>query len=100
MRAPVLPTLFGRDIASVHCLGVGGMGVAPLAIYLARMGWTVSGEDDGLTPEVSALLADAGVRVGALPATLRPCRPLLGDTRFPPRLREGRCPGRPGGAPG
>jgi len=70
MRIPVLPALFGRDVRSVHCLGVGGMGVAPLAIYLARSGWSVSGEDDALTPEVGGLLAGAGVRVGPLVA---PC---------------------------
>jgi len=67
MRPPPLPLLFGREVRRVHCLGAGGMGVAPLAIYLARSGWTVSGEDDALTGEVSALLSGAGVRVGPLP---------------------------------
>jgi UDP-N-acetylmuramate--alanine ligase len=43
------------------------MGVAPLAIYLARFGWFVTGEDDALTPEVALLLGDAGIRVGPLP---------------------------------
>jgi UDP-N-acetylenolpyruvoylglucosamine reductase len=43
------------------------MGVAPLAIYLARSGWQVSGEDDSLTPEVSLLLAGAAVEVGPVP---------------------------------
>jgi UDP-N-acetylenolpyruvoylglucosamine reductase len=43
------------------------MGVAPLAIYLARLGWAVSGEDDALSGEVAALLAGAGVKVGSLP---------------------------------
>jgi UDP-N-acetylmuramate--alanine ligase len=66
MRAAPLPLLFGREVNRIHCLGVGGMGVAPLAIYLARLGWGVSGEDDALSGEVSALLAGAGVRVGPL----------------------------------
>jgi UDP-N-acetylenolpyruvoylglucosamine reductase len=43
------------------------MGVAPLAIYVARLGWDISGEDDALSGEVGALLADAGVAVGPLP---------------------------------
>jgi UDP-N-acetylmuramate--L-alanine ligase/UDP-N-acetylenolpyruvoylglucosamine reductase len=68
MRPPPLPTLFGRTVRRIHCLGVGGMGVAPLAIYLARSGWRVSGEDDALSGEVSLLLAGAAVEVGPLPA--------------------------------
>jgi UDP-N-acetylenolpyruvoylglucosamine reductase len=43
------------------------MGVAPLASYLSRLGLEVSGEDDALAPEVLAVLAAAGVRVGPLP---------------------------------
>jgi UDP-N-acetylenolpyruvoylglucosamine reductase len=67
MRAKPLPQLFGRKVRTIHCLGVGGMGVAPLAIYLARSGWAVTGEDDALAPEVAALLAGAGVGIGPLP---------------------------------
>jgi len=43
MRPTNLPHVFGRAIRRIHCLGVGGMGVAPLAIYLSRSGWEVSG---------------------------------------------------------
>lgn len=60
-------TLFGRPVERIHCVGVGGMGLAPLAIYLAQSGWTMSGEDDALTPEVTALLAEAEVALTALP---------------------------------
>lgn len=67
MRPSPLPPLFGREARRIHCLGVGGMGVAPLAIYLARLGWSVSGEDDALSAEVSALLTGAGVRIGPIP---------------------------------
>jgi UDP-N-acetylmuramate--alanine ligase len=56
MRNTALPTLFGRDVRRIHCVGVGGMGVAPLAIYLAQHGYQVSGEDDALTDDVRALL--------------------------------------------
>jgi UDP-N-acetylenolpyruvoylglucosamine reductase len=68
MRALPIPRLFGREVARIHCLGVGGMGVGPLAIYLARSGWSVSGEDDALTHEVSRKLAAAGVAIGPLRA--------------------------------
>lgn len=64
MTAP--GTLFGRPLRRIHCVGVGGMGLAPLAIYLARRGWVVSGEDDAPTPEVIQALDDAGVTLAAL----------------------------------
>jgi UDP-N-acetylenolpyruvoylglucosamine reductase len=54
-------------VRQIHCLGASGMGVAPLAIYLARAGWGVSGEDDAMAPEVLGLLQAAGVAVGPLP---------------------------------
>ena len=57
-----------RAARRVHCLGVGGMGVAPLAIYLAEGGCTVSGEDDALSDEVAALLGRSRVAVGPMPA--------------------------------
>ena len=37
--------LFSRPVRTIHCLGVGGMGLGPLAIYLAEAGFEVSGED-------------------------------------------------------
>jgi UDP-N-acetylmuramate--L-alanine ligase/UDP-N-acetylenolpyruvoylglucosamine reductase len=67
MRPSPLPDLFGRRVVRIHCLGVGGMGVAPLAIYLARRGWQVSGEDDAPTHDVLQQLELAGVAVGPLP---------------------------------
>ena len=53
-----------------HMAGVGGAGMAPVAMLLARRGCAVTGEDDGLTPETRFWLERAGVRVigrGALP---------------------------------
>jgi len=67
MRPAAPPLLFGRRVRSVHCVGVGGMGMAPLAIYLAQAGFTVSGEDDALTDEVRDLLVRAGAGIGPLP---------------------------------
>jgi UDP-N-acetylenolpyruvoylglucosamine reductase len=42
------------------------MGLGPLAIYLARLGWTVSGEDDAMTHEASRQLEASGVALGPL----------------------------------
>lgn len=65
MRSP--PTLFGRDVRRIHCVGVGGMGVGPLAAYLADLGFAVTGEDDAMTPEMRAQLAAAGVTLASIP---------------------------------
>ena len=46
---PNLPRLFSRPVRTIHCVGVGGMGLGPLAIYLAGAGYEVSGEDEALT---------------------------------------------------
>ncbi len=66
MKREGLPTILGREMRRVHCVGVGGMGLGPLAIFLAGLGFEVSGEDDAMTPEMAELLAKAGVRIGAM----------------------------------
>ncbi|WP_309383536.1 UDP-N-acetylmuramate dehydrogenase [Cerasicoccus frondis] len=48
---------------AVFMLGVGGMGMAPLAIYLAQAGAEVTGWDDSLRPEVAQLLERHGVQL-------------------------------------
>ena len=66
----VLPKLFGREVTAVHCAGVGGMGVGPLAIYLAQRGFQVSGEDDSMVESMRSQLLRAGVVLtapGAIP---------------------------------
>ncbi len=66
-----LPILFGLDVTSVHCAGVAGMGVGPLAIYLAQRGFQVSGEDDAMVEPMRVQLERAGVvitRAGEIPA--------------------------------
>lgn len=55
--------MFTRIPQRLHMLGVGGMGMAPLAIYLTQAGFTVSGSDDTLLPEVGRLLSAAGVQL-------------------------------------
>jgi UDP-N-acetylmuramate--L-alanine ligase/UDP-N-acetylenolpyruvoylglucosamine reductase len=64
------PKIFGGDFGRLHLLGAGGMGMAPLALYLAQLGFRVSGEDDGWNPAVRELLERAGLDItapGALP---------------------------------
>lgn len=67
MKAPTPLMLFGREVRHIHCAGVGGMGLAPLALCLRETGCSVSGEDDALTDEVRALLVPAGVAIGPIP---------------------------------
>ncbi|QYM78080.1 UDP-N-acetylmuramate dehydrogenase [Horticoccus luteus] len=67
MTRDVLPPLFGRTVQRVHCIGVGGMGLGPLAIFLARSGWTVTGEDDALSMEMRRQLQRGGVVIAPLP---------------------------------
>ncbi|HVU36607.1 MAG TPA: UDP-N-acetylmuramate dehydrogenase [Opitutaceae bacterium] len=68
MRPSRPPPLFGRELTRIHCVGVAGMGVGPLAIYLAQRGYVVTGEDDAPTEEMRAMLAREGVAIGPLPA--------------------------------
>ncbi len=67
MSTTVLPRIFGREVSRIHCVGVGGMGVGPLAIYLSRCGFRVTGEDDALTEEMARQLRDGGVQVRPIP---------------------------------
>lgn len=65
------PLLFSESVERIHAVGVGGMGLGPLAIYLAKCGWSVSGEDDSLSPAMKFELERAGVvltKTGELPA--------------------------------
>ncbi|HVZ63071.1 MAG TPA: UDP-N-acetylmuramate dehydrogenase [Lacunisphaera sp.] len=62
--------IFGGEFERLHLLGAGGMGMAPLALYLIQVGFRVSGEDDGWNPAVRELLERAGVdstAPGAMP---------------------------------
>lgn len=66
-----LPPLFGRPVTAIHCAGVAGMGVGPLAIYLAQRGFIVSGEDDAMVAPMRVQLDRAGVALtgaGEIPA--------------------------------
>lgn len=66
MTGPLqLQPLFGRSVRHCHLVGVGGAGMTPLAMLLAQRGWSVSGEDDGLTAPAQRWLEQAGVTLGA-----------------------------------
>jgi len=55
------PPVFGRAVRQVHLLGAGGMGMTPLGLYLAQLGFAVSAEDDHWNPATRELLEAAGV---------------------------------------
>ncbi len=46
-----------------YMIGIAGMGMCPLAIYLAQLGHSVSGWDDNLRPEIIDLLNANGVKI-------------------------------------
>ncbi|MDA0347237.1 MAG: UDP-N-acetylmuramate dehydrogenase [Verrucomicrobia bacterium] len=57
------------DLASkhFHMIGVGGMGMAPLAIFLKQAGCRVTGEDDNFHPRVHQMLLGNGVEISNKP---------------------------------
>ncbi len=68
MRRAELPTLLGKPVTAIHAVGVGGMGLGPLAIYLAELGFAVSGEDDAMAAAMRVQLERAGVTLTATAA--------------------------------
>ncbi|WP_414663229.1 UDP-N-acetylmuramate dehydrogenase [Horticoccus sp. 23ND18S-11] len=62
------PLLFGRDVRHIHCVGVGGMGLGPLAVYLVQRGFVVTGEDDALTADMETVLRREKVEIGPVGA--------------------------------
>lgn len=52
---------------SAWLLGVCGMGVGPLAVYMCEEGWDVSGWDDATDSPMLAFLEKAGVRLTSSP---------------------------------
>lgn len=45
----------------IYLLGISGMGMSPLAIYLSQLGYSVSGTDDNMRHEIAELLKSHGV---------------------------------------
>jgi UDP-N-acetylmuramate--L-alanine ligase/UDP-N-acetylenolpyruvoylglucosamine reductase len=85
------PRLFAREIRSVHLAGVGGAGMAPLALCLRQAGFAVSGEDDAMALVVRRWLEEAGVAITPAGAAPEPCDLLAHSSAIhadhPARLR-------------
>tara|TARA_R100000027_G_scaffold67701_2_gene67970 strand:+ start:1533 stop:3752 length:2220 start_codon:yes stop_codon:yes gene_type:complete len=58
-------------------LGVGGMGMLPLALFAAEGGAIVEGFDDGMTPRAESILRRAGIGVHQLIPDLIDCSVLV-----------------------
>src|SRR5471032_1506152 len=84
MRREPLPLLFGREVAALHCVGVGGMGLGPLAVYLAQLGFGVSGEDEALTEAMRVHLERAGVTFTAPGAVPPECGLVVASSAIAP----------------
>ena len=54
----------------IHLVGVGGMGMMPLAVGLAEAGWEVTGEDAQLTHDVAEILNNRSVVVKPLKGSI------------------------------
>jgi len=55
--------LFGRPVQRIHAIGIGGMGLGPLAIYLVGRGFHVSGEDDAMSEVMRQQLVRGGIQL-------------------------------------
>lgn len=52
-----------NDKYNIYMIGIAGMGMCPLAIYLAQSGQSVIGIDDNVRPELVTLLKKNGVKI-------------------------------------
>ena len=84
MRPAPPPRPFARDLRDVHLVGVGGTGMAPLALYLRQSGFRVSGEDDALTPAVRILLERDGVVITEAGDVPEACRLVVHSSAIAP----------------
>lgn len=87
------PPILGRAVRRLHAIGVTGMGLGPLAIYAAGLGFEVSGGDDAPNDCMAAHLRRAGVALapaGELPpdaelvvisSAIAPAHPALAAAR-------------------
>jgi len=83
MNPSAPPRLFDRDLRAVHLAGVGGTGMAPLALVLRELGLAVTGEDDALAPDVRALLERAGVTITGPGGVPDACELLVHSSAIP-----------------
>ncbi|MBC2608195.1 UDP-N-acetylmuramate dehydrogenase [Pelagicoccus albus] len=79
----------------IHCLGAGGAGMLPLAIYLSEVGHIVSAEDDAFGEHAETLLRSCGVLVQPFDEG---CEALVYSSAIPPshpayrKMREAEKP--------
>lgn len=59
--------IFSDENKSAWLLGVCGMGVGPLAVYMSGEGWDVSGWDDSTDSPMLAFIEKSGVRLTSSP---------------------------------
>ncbi len=76
---PLSRTTHVSGALDIHCIAVGGTGMAPLACLLKEQGHRVRGSDGPLYPPMSTLLAEAGIVpfVGYDPSHLDPALDLV-----------------------
>jgi len=85
MRRSGLPQIFSRQVTSIHCVGVGGMGMGPLAIYLAQLGFQVSGEDDAMTEAMRRHLERAQITLTGPGGLLAGCELVVCSSAISPQ---------------
>ena len=94
MRRAPLPKIFSRDVSSIHCVGIGGMGMGPLAIYLAQLGFKVSGEDDAMTDAMRHHLEREKIALTSAGDIPEPCELLVCSSaissQHPARIAAGK----------
>ena len=56
-----------KEMRNLYLIGIGGMGMAPLALYLQKGGYNISGDDDNMSKPVSSILLDHDVRIYSKP---------------------------------
>lgn len=98
MKQAAITPLFDQPMRHLHAVGVGGMGLCPLAIYAAGLGFSVSGSDDALTDPVRTHLTHAGVALTAADHVPGETNLLVVSSAIPathPALIEARARGIP-----
>jgi len=85
MRRSSLPQIFSRDVTSIHFVGVGGMGMGPLAIYLSQLGYQVNGEDDAMTETMRCHLDRAKVTITASGDLTEACQLVVCSSAISPK---------------
>lgn len=56
---------------SIFMIGIGGMGMAPLALYLRSYGHTISGYDDNISSPISKLLENNDINIESKPEIIK-----------------------------